>query len=151
MHCPKCKKENNRKSGVIKERQRYVCKSCNYYYTVEHRAGTADQETKRRALELYLEGLSLRTIGRLLKFSNVSILKWIRSFGAKVQDLKTHAPTKTVALDEMHTYIGSKKSSAGYRVLLIETQKDSSTGFKEELSEDKKSGVPSKHVQQEGS
>jgi hypothetical protein len=31
-----------------------------WYYTVEQRAGTADQETKRQALELYLEGLGYR-------------------------------------------------------------------------------------------
>jgi transposase-like protein len=107
MHCLKCKKGNNRKSGVIRERARYVCKSCNY--TVEQRAGTADQETKRQALALYLEGLGFRAIGRVLKFSTVAILKWIRFFGAQVQDLRTNAPAKIVALDEMHTYIGSKK------------------------------------------
>jgi transposase-like protein len=101
MNCPKCKKGNNSKSGVIKGRQRYVCKRCNYYYTVEQRAGTADQETKRQALELYLEGLGFRAIGRVLKFSNVAILKWIRSFGAQVQDLRANAPAKIVALDEM--------------------------------------------------
>jgi transposase-like protein len=88
MHCPKCKQGNNRKSGVIKRRARYVCKSCNEYYTVEHRAGTADQETKRRALVLYVEGLGFRAIGRLLKFNNISMLKWIRSFGAQVQDFR---------------------------------------------------------------
>jgi transposase-like protein len=60
MHCPKCKKGNNSKSGVIKGRARYVCKRCNEYYTVEQRAGTADQETKRQALKLYLEGLGYR-------------------------------------------------------------------------------------------
>jgi hypothetical protein len=46
-------------------------------------------------------------IGRVLKFSTVAILKWIRSFG--VQDFRRNAPAKIVALDEMHTYIGSKK------------------------------------------
>ena len=89
MHCPKCKKGNNSKSGVIKGRARYVCKRCNEYYTVEQRAGTADQETKRQALELYLEGLAFR---RVLTFGNVTILKWIRSFG--VQDLRTNAPAR---------------------------------------------------------
>jgi hypothetical protein len=61
--------------------------------------------------------------GRVLKFSTVAILKWIQSFG--VQDLRTNAPGKIVALDEMHTYIGSKKNIAGYGLLLIEMQKDS--------------------------
>jgi hypothetical protein len=59
----------------------------------------------------------------VLKFSTVAILKWIRSFGAQVQDLRTNAPAKIVALDAMHTYIGSKKNIAGYGVLLIEMEK----------------------------
>jgi hypothetical protein len=46
-------------------------------------------------------------IGRVLKFSTVAILKWIRSFG--VQDLRTNAPAKIVELNAMHLYIGSKK------------------------------------------
>jgi hypothetical protein len=67
-------------------------------------------------------------IGRVLKFRTVAILTWIRFFG--VQDLRTNAPAKIVELDEMHTYIGSKKNIAGYGVLLTEMEKDSSTGFK---------------------
>ncbi len=60
MNGPKCKKGNKSKSGVIKGRQRYVCKRCSEYYTVEQRAGTADQETKRQALALYLERLGFQ-------------------------------------------------------------------------------------------
>ncbi len=35
--------------------QRYLCKSCNY--TVEKRKNAKDESLKRRALELYLDGL----------------------------------------------------------------------------------------------
>ncbi len=56
---------------------------------------------------------------------------------------------RLLELDEMHTYIGSKKNIAGYGVLLIEMQKDSSTGFKGELSQDKHSKASLKNVQQE--
>jgi transposase-like protein len=104
MHCPKCKKGNNSKSGVIKGRARYFCKSCNEYYTVEHRAGTADQETKRQALKLYLEGLGFRAIERVLKFSTVAILKWIRFFGAPVQDFRAKNPVKIVELEEIYVH-----------------------------------------------
>ena len=34
-HCPKCDSKNFVKSGIIKERQRFKCKSCNYYFTVQ--------------------------------------------------------------------------------------------------------------------
>ena len=32
--CPKCQNTIIVKSGVIKDRQRYLCKSCNYFFTV---------------------------------------------------------------------------------------------------------------------
>jgi uncharacterized protein YjcR len=36
------------------------------------------------ALNLYLEGLSFRSIGRLLGISNVTVLKWVRTFGVQL-------------------------------------------------------------------
>jgi transposase-like protein len=109
MDCPKCKKGDYCKDGVIKNRQRYRCKNCNYRYTVTHRAGTGDEHIKRQALELYLEGLGFRAISRLLKFSNVTILNWIRSFGEQISTIKSQEPVKVMELDEMHSYIGQKK------------------------------------------
>lgn len=67
-------------------------------------------EYKKKALQLYLEGVGFRSIGRLLKVSNVTVLNWIRSFGEQVKELQSKLGTIKVAeLDEMHTYIGSKK------------------------------------------
>jgi len=82
---------------------------------------------KKKALHLYLEGLGFRSIGRFLGVSNVSVLNWIRDFGEKVQQL--HADNQSiemVEIDEMHTYIGSKKTTVGSGLLLIDMEKDSS-------------------------
>ena len=57
MDCPKCKSTHYCKDGIVKGRQRYLCRGCQYRYTVMQRAGTADKAMKRQALELYLEGL----------------------------------------------------------------------------------------------
>jgi transposase len=84
---------------------------------------------KRLALELYLEGLGFRSIGRIVKFSNVTILNWIREFGAQLEPIRRDAPVVVMELDEMHSYIGSKKTHAGSGWLLIELQGDSSTAF----------------------
>jgi transposase-like protein len=83
IDCPKCGSNHFSKDGIVRNRQRYLCKKCSFRYTVVRRAGTADQATKRQALQLYLEELGLRAIGRLLNYSNVAILKWIREFGKK--------------------------------------------------------------------
>jgi len=76
---------------------------------------------KRYALILYLEGLGFRSIGRLLKVSNVSVLNWVRGFGEDVQALKKDvAEIDFAELDEMHSYIGSKKTIVGFGLLLID-------------------------------
>ena len=124
-HCPKCKLTELCKDGIVKNRQRYKCKSCNYRFTVETIGKSYD--LKRNALILYLEGLGFRSIGRYLKVSHVAVFNWIKSFGEQLEQLKSEAEIEVVELDEMHTYIGSKKTIAGYGLLLIDMEKDSST------------------------
>jgi transposase len=130
MDCPKCKSSQKVKSGIIKSRQRYKCKSCSYNYTVEMKSTAKPDSMKKAALRLYLEGLGFRSIGRFLGVSNVSVLNWIRSFGEEVATL--HQDSKeieVIELDEMHSYIGSKKTIVGSGLLLIDMEKDSSTSL----------------------
>jgi len=77
---------------------------------VEIKSTTKSKSQKKQALHLYLEGLGFRSIGRILGVSNVSVLNWIRDFGKKVQELNSDCQKiEMVEVDEMHSYIGSKK------------------------------------------
>jgi transposase len=67
------------------------------------------QSTKRQALQIYLEGLGFRSIGRILNVSHVSVYHWIRKFGAQVETVRNDKPVEVMELDELHTYIGRKK------------------------------------------
>lgn len=119
MNCPKCKSTKYVKNGKVNDRQRYKCKQCSFSYTVEYKAGIKP-EYKRLALMMYLEGMGFRSIGRIIGVSNVAILNWVKSFGIKAGELPVKgSPVKEVELDEMHTYIGSKKTKNGYGWLLI--------------------------------
>jgi transposase len=129
MDCPKCGGKERCKDGIVRGLQRYLCKECGRHYTVSQRAGTGNSATRRLALQLYLEGLGFRSIGRILNFSNVTILKWIRAAGEQLEAIKRDEPVKIMELDEMHSYIGSKKTIAGYGLLLIEMGVDSSTAY----------------------
>ena len=124
-HCPKCKSDLFCKDGIVKGKQRYKCKKCNFRFTVEC-IGKPDK-LKRDALILYLEGLGFRSIGRFLNVSHVAVFNWIKDFGNKLDAFRSDDEIKVIEMDEMHTYIGSKKTIVGYGLLLIEMGIDSST------------------------
>ncbi len=129
MKCIKCNSEDRVKRGIVKGRQRYSCKGCGYNYTVELKSTAQPNSVKRQALQLYLEGLGFRSIGRFLGVSHVAVYNWIKSFGSKVEELKSRSSVEVVELDEMHSYVGDKKTIVGYGLLLIDMAKDSSTAL----------------------
>ena len=124
MNCPKCKSTKFVKNGIVKDKQRYVCNVCKYNYTVEKKITAKDSDVKRNALEMYLEGLGFRSIGRLLKTSHVSIYNWIKAFGEEINQIRSEGKIEVVEIDEMHTYIGQKKTTAGFGLLLIDMGKN---------------------------
>ncbi len=127
-NCPKCSHNHNTKDGIIKGKQRFKCKNCNFRFTVQQKdAKTGSNEIRKLALQLYLEGLGFRSIGRILNFSHVAIYQWIKNFGEEVQQLQSKETIKVVEIDEMHTYVGSKKTTVGSGLLLIDIVKNSST------------------------
>ena len=123
-NCPKCHSEHCIKDGIVKGKQRYKCKSCGYRHTVNHRGISLD--IKRQALELYLEGLGFRSIGRFLKCSHVSVYYWIKAYGESIEAIRSEAGVEIVEMDEMHRYIGAKKTFAGSGLLLIDMENTSS-------------------------
>jgi len=129
MNCPRCNSSNHKKNGLVGGRQRYKCYVCGYNYSVEIKSTASPASVKRQALQLYLEGLGFRSIGRFLGVSHVSVQKWIKKFGQELEDLKSENKISIVELDEMHTYIGNKKNIAGSGLLLIELGKNSSTAL----------------------
>jgi len=122
LNCPNCTSDNFIKSGFMKGSQRYKCKDCGFHYTVSKKSGTSSNEQRRTALILYLEGLGFRSISRILGFSHVAVYNWVRDFGEKLEDLKNDEVAKIVEIDEMHSYVGSKKTIAGFGLLLIDLE-----------------------------
>ena len=142
QECPRCKSQQFIKSGIVKERQRYKCKECAYYYSVFQKSDTSNQSQRRLALTLYLEGLGFRSIGRILGFSHVAVYNWIKSFGEQIETVKQKEAT-IVEIDEMHSYVGNKKTIAGSGLLLIDLASASSmlSLAREELRQDRNSGM----------
>ena len=115
MECTRCGSDSNRKNGLMRGKQRYRCLACGYNYTGGTRFGYPD-EKRQLALRLYLEGMGLRAIGRVLDVSNVTVLRWVRAYGQRAEQQAAQAPAQVVhvgEVDELHSYVGHKKTPAG--------------------------------------
>ena len=122
MNCPRCGSLRHCKDGSVNQRQRHKCKDCNYRYTVEKKSNVKSKEVKKMALEMYLEGLGFRSIGRVLKISYGTVYLWVKEWGTKVSLPRRNEPIEYVELDEIHSYVGSKKTTVGYGLLLIDLE-----------------------------
>ncbi len=96
LFCPKCKSQEIVKSGMAKGKQRYKCHSCNYNFTVMKEGKSIDPYYVIKALQLYIEGVSLREIERILGVSHVSVMNWIKRYNVKAPENLDYHPTYKV-------------------------------------------------------
>lgn len=110
--CPHCtSKEQQTKSGHTRTgSQRYKCKECQRIYTPEPKPLGYPEETRREAVRLYLEGTNFRRIGRLLSVNHQSVVNWVNSYHASLPAAEQSvAQAGTLEMDELFTFVGSKK------------------------------------------
>ena len=124
MDCPKCKNNSHVKDGIIRGKQRFKCKNCHYRYTVERKSDVKTQETRRLALELYIEGVGFRGIGRILKISYGTVYKWVKLWNTQASLPRRLTPLKIVDLEDIHTYVVSNNITSGHGLLLIDLEKN---------------------------
>jgi transposase-like protein len=121
IKCPKCESFRVVKSGVIGEKQRYKCKNCNYFFTVDKLGKRIDAYYVTKALQLYIEGLSYREIERLLGVSHVSVMNWVKQYGLKKPTNSQYHPTyKILTHSELVLYISDKGSLSGAGSVITE-------------------------------
>ena len=127
MDCPKCKSSHHVKDGIVRGKQRHKCKDCHYHYTVERKSDVKTPEIRRLALELYLEGLGVRSIGRILKISYGTDYLWVKEWSsrvlrpvqAKVSFPRRETPMEIIELEKMLAYIESKKATIPHYELML--------------------------------
>lgn len=136
MHqCPHChSRERQVKSGFNRTgSQRLQCQACRRQYTPEPRPLGYNDQTREQAIKLYLEGNGLRRIGRLLSVNHQSVANWVNAAHAQLQAQPAGdgAPEAagTLEMDELFTFVGTKKSphissrsSSGRRAASSRTQ-----------------------------
>ena len=119
--CPNCSSDQIVKSGIVNKRQRFKCKQCNYFFTVNKLGKKIDDYFVNKALQLYLEGLSYREIERILGVSHVSIMNWVKRYGIKrPQNKNYHSSYKILNGKELAVYFQNPNNLKGAGVVVTE-------------------------------
>ena len=119
--CPKCQNDKIVKSGIIKNRQRYLCRKCNYYFTVNRLGKKIDNYYVTKALQLYLEGISYREIERILGVSHVTISNWVKQYNiAKPNTIDYHPTYKMYNQMELIEFFKNKEQLKGAGMIITE-------------------------------
>ena len=75
--CPKCASENIIKNGKDNGKQKYQCKNCNSYGTLNPSVKYSEEE-KERILRAYQERQSMRGIKRTFGVSIPTLISWLK-------------------------------------------------------------------------
>lgn len=136
LTCPHCGHDKHQvKNGAAPNgNPRFKCQHCQRTYALVKKAAGYPPETRLRAVQMYLDGLNFRRIGRLLGVNHQSVVNWVNAYHDKAKaqlanfphenpapsayatqphDERTgEASLEVVEGDELFTFIGSKKKKS---------------------------------------
>ena len=61
---------------------------------------------------MYVDGINFHRIGRLLSVHHQSVINWVNAHAEKLPDAPVPEKTEDVEMDELFTFIGSKKTKS---------------------------------------
>jgi transposase-like protein len=113
--CPHCHRSTQQvKNGRTPAgSQRYLCRACRRKYTPAPQPQGYGAALRRRALQLYVEGMNLRRIGRTLGVVHQTVANWVAAHADALpaQPPQPDNPVAVAELDELYTFVGDKKTS----------------------------------------
>ncbi len=128
LRCKRCGSERQVKNGLMRGRQRYLCKDCGLNFTNTPPLGKP-LALKAAAVLLYVSGLSMNRTAQLLGVSTPTIQAWLEQFAAAyAQKPEPEGRAVVIELDEMWHYLKKSPSRSGSGRLGIVLQGDWWTG-----------------------
>lgn len=126
--CKACGSSKVVKDGLVKNKQRYLCKECARTFRVGDDREKHPLEKKIKVVKLYTEGVGLRSISRIESVSAPLLVHWIRSFAKMIREKlrTTEIPEEAkdieiLEIDELFTYYQKKRNEPMCGLLWTET------------------------------
>jgi transposase-like protein len=85
---------------------------CGSKYTPQKKLHGYDAKTRKQAIRFYVDGMNLRKIGRHLGIHHQTVANWIKSHVQNLPSIPQPKKVKVAELDELFTFIGSKKTKS---------------------------------------
>jgi len=83
---------------------------CGCKYTPQPKPRGYDLELRKKAIQLYVDGMNLRRIGRHLGLHHRTISLWVNAHSAEIPPVPVPDEVDVAELDELFTFIGDKKT-----------------------------------------
>ena len=109
MQCSHCAHPDSIRYGTSRGVQRYRCQTCRRIFQTIRRA--KDPALKQQACQLYLEGMGMRAIGRILGIHHKTLSRWlVQAAQALPANLLQTEACSFIEIDELCTFIAKKIS-----------------------------------------
>ena len=126
--CKRCGSAKHVKNGLMRGKQRYLCKDCGLNFTDTPPRGKP-LALKVAAVLLYVSGLSMNRTAKLLGVSTPTVQAWLEQFAAAyAQKPEPEGRAVVIELDEMWHYLKKRPTSSGSGKLGIVLRADWLTG-----------------------
>ena len=113
LHCKRCGSEEYVKNGLMRGKQRFLCKACGLNFTDTPARGKP-LAMKAAAVLLYVSGLSMNRTAKLLGVSTPTIQAWLEQVAAAyAQKPEPEGRAVVIELDEMWHYLKKSQSRSG--------------------------------------
>ena len=128
MKCPECGSQKVVKNGKQRGKQTYLCKVCHRRFTPNASKKHRPNSIKLQAIELYLNGMSINAISKVLRIPYMTVWTWINKEGQKadkkvmreLERLKRLGKVKAISIDEMWSYVGTKGNEVWIWSVVVE-------------------------------
>lgn len=86
--------------------------NCNRKYTPEPKERGYSEEVRLQALQMYVDGMNLRRIGRHLGIHHRTVSLWVKAHAARLPAAPLPEEVQEAEMDELFTFIGDKKTGS---------------------------------------
>jgi transposase-like protein len=115
MKCPECECQHIQKNGKRKGKQNYICVLCRRQFIDDYEPYRGYSDSIRQdCLKMYVNGMGFRAIQRVKGVHHTTIITWVKQVGEMLPDAYDPEQIPEVGeLDELETFVGSKKTRSG--------------------------------------